>query len=139
MTTITSSFRLVRFSALTVLLAALPLAASAMETPADNAAHLLAATGSVALKAAGPYVEVGTFRVQVAAKLGQPAIRLTDGSWLYKNFEVNNSDASGTLLVRFAEGRVSELALVSPATVVALQSTPKSAPGRILIAAQAQR
>jgi hypothetical protein len=133
-----SSPRLLRSALIAALLAIAP-AAFALENSADLASSALAATGSVRIKAAGPYVEMGTFRVQVAAKLGQPALRLPDGSWLYSNFEVTQSEATGALLVRFTNGRVSELSLVSPATVVALQSAPKPNSQRLLVAAQRQR
>jgi len=130
-----TNFRLPILPLIVLLLGAAPLVAlSADAAPADRAAQQLALNGSVPIKAAGPYVEVGTFLVQVAAKLGQPSARLPDGAWLYPHYEVNESDAEGTLVVRFVQGRVSELTLVTPAAALAL-AAPKKADGRILVAA----
>lgn len=126
---------LFRFSCFAAALALAPLAASAK----DSAAQLLTANGYVTVKAAGPYVELGTYQIQVSTKLGRPSTRLADGSWLYSHFTVNDSQAAGTLLVRFTEGRVSELALLTPATVVALQEATKRPSSTLLVAAQSQR
>jgi hypothetical protein len=100
-------------------------------TASDRAAQVLAATGSVDVKAAGPYVSVGTFRIQVSAKLGRPSDKLADGTWLYRNFAVDGSETTGTLVVRFADGRVEQLALVTPKVATAMlekdtQSKPSS-------------
>ena len=103
---------------------------------ADRAESLLAGRGSIPVEAAGPYVEVGTYRIQVAVKLGRPAARLPDGTWLYENFVADGSNARGTLVVRFAQGRVSSLMLATPAVVAALRSTPQ--PG-VLVAQQDRR
>jgi hypothetical protein len=89
-------------------------------TPADRATELLALQGSVPVRNAGPYVEVGTYAIQVSTKLGRPAVRLADGAWLYPNHEVGETNARGTLVVRFAHGRVADLRLVNPAVVSAL-------------------
>lgn len=89
----------------------------------DQPKQLLAQRGTVLVAGAGPYVEIGTFQIQVAAKLGQPAVKLADGAWFYPHFHVENSDAAGTLLVRFYQGRVSWLALVTPDVALALQKT----------------
>ena len=94
--------------------------AKGREAP-DRPRELLALNGSVFVTAAGPYVEIGTFQIQVVAKLGQPVARLSDGSWFYPNFRVEGSEAAGTLLVRFEKGRVSGLLLVTPAVAQALQ------------------
>jgi hypothetical protein len=85
--------------------------------PAPNA---LALAGAITVKAAGPYVEVGSYRIWVSAHLGKPNIALADGTWLYNNFEADDSGTTGTLLVRFHQGQVSELKLVSPTYVAAL-------------------
>jgi outer membrane protein assembly factor BamE (lipoprotein component of BamABCDE complex) len=117
----------------------LPALASAKDPAADRASQLLAATGTLPLKAAGPYVEAGTFRIQVSAKLGRPTARLADGTWLYENFSAQESAAAGTLVVRFnADGRVGNLALVTQAVALAL-SAPKKPAGTILVAAGHQR
>ena len=101
---------------------------------ADRAAQGLALTGSVLVKNAGPYVEVGTFRIQVAVKLGQPTAKLADGTWLYQHYQVEDSAAAGTLVVRFDQGRVCQLSLITPAVATAM-TAPKRASDRILVAA----
>ena len=105
------------FVALLALAAALP-AAAAQSAP-DTAAQLLARQGHVAVTNAGAFVEPGTFRIQVAAKLGQPDARLADGTWLYHGRRIAGSDAEGTLVVRFAAGRVHTLSLATPAIIAA--------------------
>ena len=97
----------------------------------------LAATGSLRVTAAGPYVNHGTCRIQVSAKLGQPSATLSDGTWLYHGFTAG--DRTGTLVVRFSAGRVSELSLASPAVVTALLTQPKTSAHPLLIAAWNQR
>ena len=126
-----------RTAALAAALLLLPAVASAKDSAtADRAESLLAGRGSIPVEAAGPYVEVGTYRIQVAVKLGRPAARLPDGTWLYENFVADGSNARGTLVVRFAQGRVSSLMLATPAVVAALRSTPQ--PG-VLVAQQDRR
>ena len=102
---------------------------------ADRAADVLSATGSVKIESVGPYVSTGTYRVQVSAKLGRPTTTLPDGTWVYENFNASDSAASGALVVRFVDGRVSSLSLATPATVVALRSPHHKVGDRILIAA----
>src|SRR4051812_46094313 len=76
----------------------------------DPAARLLTGTGILPVQAAGPYVERDTLRIQVSVKLGAPTTVLPDGTWLYSHYEVKDSNATGTLAVRFnANGYVSEL------------------------------
>lgn len=117
---------LLRTFALMATLAALPFAAQAAEkSTTDSAARILAANGAVAVENAGPYVERGTFRIQVAEKLGRPNLELPDGTWLYHNRTVEGSAARGTLVVRFAKGRVTELAIAAPAVVAALRADPR--------------
>ena len=117
-----------RLTVLAAALITLPVRASAQaHAPADRAFQCLTLGGSVAVKNAGPDVEVGTFLVQVAAKLGQPTATLPDGTWLYRNYVVENSEARGTLAVRFDHGQVSSLALVTPAVATAMMSAGKSA------------
>ena len=100
-------------------------AVSAGSPPADRAADLLARTGTVPLKQAGPYVEIGTYAIQVAVKLGRPAARLADGTWLYPNFRIEDSAAGGTLVVRFKDRQVSDLALVTSAIATAMMTPDK--------------
>lgn len=126
-----------RTAALAAALLLLPAVASANDSAtADRAESLLAGRGSIPVEAAGPYVEVGTYRIQVAVKLGRPAARLPDGTWLYENFVADGSNARGTLVVRFAQGRVSALTLATPAVVAALRSAPQSG---VLVAQQDRR
>ena len=120
-----------RLSALAATLLVLPALASATDQPADPAATLLMVSGSVPVKNAGPFVEVGTYRIQVSVKLGQPSARLADGTWLYASHRIDDGDATGTLVVRFNRGRVSDLALVTNRSALAMiqadhNATPKA-------------
>ena len=90
----------------------------------DPAMERLATTGVIPVKTAGSYVEKGTFRIQVSTKLGRPTTVLPDGTWLYENRTIEESKARGTLVVRFNQGRVSELALVTRAVAMAMQAEP---------------
>ena len=102
----------------------LVLSASAKDTASvDRVSQLLATRGSIPMHAVGPYVEVGTFRIQVSAKLGRPSAQLNEGTWLYENFKAEGTSARGTLIVGFKEGRVSSLSLATPAVVAALRNT----------------
>lgn len=120
-------------------IAALTLATVAVSatsnTSTDRAAEVLASHGTVNIKAAGPYVEVGTFRIWAEAKLGKPSVKLADGAWLYRNFEIKDSQARGTLVVRFTEGRVSGMSLVTRAVEMAMLE-PKASPEGTLIASR---
>jgi hypothetical protein len=98
-------------------------------SPAVRAADLspslvgqLATQGEIAVSEAGPYVEVGSYRIWVTSHLGRPASVLPDGTWLYRNFQVDDSEVSGTLAVSFRGGRVAALKLVSDARVAELTS-----------------
>jgi len=99
--------------------------------PADPAVAQLARTGTVSLKAAGPYVEIGTYAIQVSTKLGKPNFSLSDGTWLYEGRAIEGSNATGTLVVKFKDGRVSDLALVTPAVAIAMR-TPAKNPDRMV-------
>lgn len=121
----------------TSLLAALALAALAQPLAAapaapDRAAELLRAQGSVPVADAGPHVAPGTFRIQVAAKLGRPDLALADGTWLYHGRRIEQSAARGTLVVRFAHNRVASLAVVSDTVVAALRADPARAPHELV-------
>jgi hypothetical protein len=74
---------------------------------------------------AGPYVETGTFRVQVADKLGRPAAVLPDGTWLFNRHRIENSNATGTLVVQFIDGRVSALTLMKSDRAATLRAGPR--------------
>lgn len=74
----------------------------------------------IPIQAAGAYVERGTMRIQVGVKLGRPDRVTPGGEWVYHNQAVAGSDRRGSLVVWFKDGRVSELALATPATVEAL-------------------
>lgn len=128
---------LLRLFVLVATLAVLPFAAQAAEkSPTDSAARLLAAHGSVAVENAGPYVERGTFRIQVSEKLGRPSLELADGTWLYHHRAVEGSAARGTLVIRFEQGRVVELAIAAPAVVAALRADPRKPLNAALVAAK---
>ncbi len=109
----------------TTLLAAL-LSTTAILSANAATPDTTALTGSVAVKAAGPYVQVGSYRIWVSSHLGKPSFVLADGSWLYNNFTSDSNGATGSLLVRFSNGQVSQMKLVSPAIVAALRSAPKA-------------
>lgn len=106
-----------RSALLATLLALATSLPAATQAEPDTAAQLLARQGHVAITKVGEFVEPGTFRIQVATKLGQPDARLADGTWLYHRRRIAGSEAEGTLVVRFAAGRVHTLALATPATV----------------------
>lgn len=110
--------------AVTVLLPLLIAPLLAAPPAGDRAAELLTTHGRIDLQAAGPYVERGTFRLQVAARLGRPDATLPDGSWLYHERRIAGSAARGSLIVRLdARGRVEALSLGTPAHVAALERT----------------
>lgn len=119
--------RLFRLRFALVLLASLPASSLFAASSADRAADLLARQGAIPVAAAGSHVERGTFRIQVVAKLGQPDARLGDDTWLYHERAVEGSAARGTLIVRFTNGRVSSLAMATPAVVAALRANPAAA------------
>ncbi len=98
--------------------------AASPAVPADPAAHLLQRHGSLAVANVGDHVETGSYRVHVSARLGRPDAVLPDGTWLYHRRRVADSTATGTLVVRFDAGRVSELRLAAPALVAALPPVP---------------
>lgn len=121
------------FLALLALAASAPLARAATST-SDNASHLLQQQGAIAVAQVGGHVEPGTFRVQVSAKLGRPDETLADGSWLYHGRRVSESEARGTLVVRFAGGRVQSLSLVAPQALAALRALPAPRAGTHFVA-----
>jgi len=120
--------------------------ASAKDTaPADSAAQLFATAGVVPVEAAKPYrelnsgasaVRIGTWRSTVSLRLGRPSEVLADGTWLYRNYTVDGSLAHGTLVVKFENGDVSQLSLVSPTVEAAMMTTPAGAKGQKLVASK---
>jgi len=122
----------------TAALAAVVLAASSTTVRASDLdrpiSRQLAATGEVAVANAGPYVEVGSYRIWVSSHLGRPSAVLADGTWLYSDFSVGDTTVSGTLAVTFTGGRVATMKLLSPARVAMLRSAPKA--GNTLVAAK---
>ena len=103
-------------------------------TQEDHAAQNLARNGAVSILQAGPFVAAGTFRVQVAAKLGRPDAVLADGAWLYQHRQVQGSEAEGTLVVRFEKGRVSSLALVTAAVATTMRTNSSADRGAAIVA-----
>jgi hypothetical protein len=124
-----------RSLALAASLLALPVLASARDSAApDRAASLLAARGAIELSAVGRTIERGTYRVEVVTKLGQGTV-LADGTRLFAGYSVDDSAARGTLVVRFdAQGRVTQLKLVTPAVATAL-AAEAAKPATSLVAA----
>jgi len=125
-----------RAAALATTLFVLP---AAFAQTSDRAAQALATIGSVRVESAGPYVSVGTYRIQVTTKLGRPSATLADGTMLYENYLADGSAATGTLVVQFAAGRVSSLSLAGPAVVAALRTPARKLGDKVLIAAWYQR
>jgi len=119
---------------LTSAIRSLALAASILAVPAigfaqnaystDPVVRALATAGVVPVKAAGPYVQVGSYHIHVIAHLGRPSAVLPDGTCLYRQFSTDTGSAQGTLVVRFEHGRVSQLSLASPVAVAAMTATP---------------
>jgi hypothetical protein len=129
-----------RAAALATMLFVVPAIFSAPEPAApDRAGQVLRATGRLAVQNVGPYVEIGTYRIQVSVKLGRASTVLPDGTWLYNNYAPENSAAKGTLVVLLINGRVSELYLATPAIVAALKDTSRPAAAKMLVASQDRR
>lgn len=90
------------------------------------------------IQANGATVSVGTSRVMVSARLGSPSASLPDGSWLYSGY---TAEAAGlavmpnaTLVVRFAQNKVTSLSLADRSTVTALRQSPRRIPANQLLA-----
>jgi hypothetical protein len=87
----------------------------------DSAAQQMDLTGSVAVESVGPQVKIGSSPKDVSRSLGNPSRVLADGRQIYfRDFWVDHSAAHGSLLVRYSEGEVSELRVVTPMEGVAL-------------------
>jgi len=85
-----------------------------------QASLTLAVTGQIAVANVGDHIEAGSYRIWVSSHLGRPDHVLPDGTWLYGNRQVENSNVSGTLAISFQNGRVSAMRLLSPAATIAL-------------------
>lgn len=105
--------------------------ASAFAATPDRASEILARDGYVAISAVDEYVEIGTYRVQVAAKLGRPHVVLPDGTWIYHRHRIVDSTAAGSLVVQFNHGRVSALTLMSAERVAGLQFGPRESASKV--------
>jgi hypothetical protein len=110
-----------------------PVIAPAADRPADPAAQMLAASGVVPVKDAGLYVHAGSYRIHVWTMLGKPTEVLPDGTWFYKDFSAQASAAHGTLVVRFDQGRVTQLSLVTPAVALAMLNAPDAKKDGVLV------
>jgi len=133
-TLLISSLRAVALASALLLVPAITSAKDASQT--DSTAQLLATAGIVPVKAAGPYVQVGSYRIHVSVRLGKPSAVLADGTWLYKGFVADESAAAGTLVIRFDEGRVSQLSLVSPTVATAMMAAPVNVAAKTLVASR---
>lgn len=101
---------------------ALALALSSISHAAapDPAAIRMAKYGSVSVEAVGS-VTVGSSVAQVSDVVGSPSRQLPDGRWLlFRDFWIDGSSAHGSLVISFADGKVSSLTVVSHAKGVAL-------------------
>ena len=112
------------------------LRAAALASANDTACQVLATSGIIPVKAAGPYVQVGSYRIHVLSHLGRPSAVLANGAWLYRGFSADESAASGALVVRFDHGRVIQRSLVSPGVETAMLTAPANAKGQTLIASK---
>lgn len=101
--------------------------------PTDHPARLLASHGIIPVASAGPYIERGSARILVTAKLGRPSERLPDGTWLYRGYRVTDSDAAGTLVIHFLDGRVTSLGLATPERAAALAAAVRSLPASVQV------
>jgi hypothetical protein len=115
-----NTLHILRTPALAAMLPLIPLVASAADLTSsggDEAQKIMNIAGSIEVQSAGRdaggYVEIGAWREAVTSRLGKPNVALADGSWLYYEFSVDDSAAKGVLVVRFNNGCVSELKLVS--------------------------
>ena len=127
--------KITRVAALVAALSTLAFTSSAKESSSpstDIVGDALTKSGWLPVKSVGPYVEVGSYRIWVSTHLGKPATVLPDGTWIYHGFKAEDSNTEGALLVRFKEGRVSDLRLISAAVLAALTSRPGTASGALV-------
>lgn len=121
-------FNALRAVSIATVIAAAPFClARKSEASSDPAAQALATRGIIDVSAAGPYVQRGTFQIQVSTKLGRPDDILADGTWLYEKRSLAGSRARGTLLIRFADGQVRDLRFATPSAVAALREAQQRA------------
>jgi len=107
--------------ALSLVLTSVSQAAVPAPASSDRAAARLNLYGSVAVNSVGSEVRLGSPKAEVAANIGSPSRILPDGRWIiFRNFWVDQSFAHGSLVVGFADGKVSELTLVTPKEGIAL-------------------
>lgn len=76
-----------------------------------------------------PRLSVGATRTEVLYKLGRPRIEISPDVWAYEGFHVDNpapgQEQLTTLIVRFADRRVTRTEMAAPGYVAILQaSTP---------------
>jgi len=119
-----------RFNHLIAAFVLLNLALASRSSAADTASLGLAQHGEIPVATAGPYVEIGSARILVFVKLGPPTTRLRGDIWLYRGYQVAESEAAGILAVHFVDGKVSRLGLLTrdrAATLIAAAKT-SSAP-----------
>lgn len=89
----------------------------------------------------GDTVTTGTSRIMVALRLGSPKAVLADGSWLYPDYaaqvDASGRNLTGTLVVRFAKSKVTNLTLADEAMIVALRQGPRHTDKeKVLVAGQ---
>ena len=102
------------------------------------------AAQSISLRAVGDYVERGTPRIQVIARLGRPAERLSRNVWVYRlaaSPDLAAGDSScRQLVVRFDEGAVADLRLVNERAVEQIVADlARSAGGSVVAANESTR
>lgn len=73
-----------------------------------------------AVSSAGPYIERGSLRIWVLAKLGEPTERLSPDVWVYRGYVPSSGQrpvdaACNRLIVTFSDGAVANLQLANPA------------------------
>jgi hypothetical protein len=133
----TITLPLVRAAGIAAALVTLSFAGPSGETPyqpEDPALRTMQLTGSVPLESISS-IRIGSSAHAASSKLGHASLVLSDGTWLlYRNFYVDHSDAHGTLVVSFKDGRVSALSLVSPAVAVDLATHRGSTLEKFLVA-----
>ena len=112
---------------LAVLLLATSLAALAPPAPAASLKELPAVAYPVtSVDHQGNLVTRGTTALNVRRMLGLPARTLSDDTWVYYGYEADfepaNVEGCDTLVLTFAEGRVTDIKLVNQRTVRLLAS-----------------
>ncbi len=107
--------------ALSLILASVGHASVPESASVDRAAANLNLYGSIAVDLVGSNVRIGSPKAEVATNIGSPSRILPDGRWIiFRNYWVDQSSAHGSLVVGFADGKVSELMIVTPKEGTAL-------------------